>query len=86
MRRQPQPLLGLSHVLTVVPDELVPSECQCQIEDLVLHHSEWPYHLAHNESGEDVSVLVFVGLEDGANYVDEEERSFDSGAVVLKMM
>lgn len=32
---------------------------------------------------------MFVGLEDGANYVDEkveEERSFDSDAVVLEMM
>jgi len=36
-----------------------------------------------------VSVLVFVGLEDGANYVDEkveEEQSFGSDAVALEMM
>jgi len=32
---------------------------------------------------------VFVGLEDGANYVDEkveEEQSFDSDVVALEMM
>lgn len=43
---RPLLLLELSHVLTVVLDELVPSECQCQIEDLVLHHREWLCRLA----------------------------------------